>query len=606
MTKLLYPYGVGLGLAVGVYVVALDRGEVEPNQHPVSSAAETRAVERLSSEQDQRAEELAQERPVEAMPAEEPEESTNEEGESLTAQSVTAPEPHVSQGFDIEKKREEVMALVNKGVDYFNAHTRNEAGTAFSHTKEFVNGELYLFLMDSTGRCFAHGDQPELIWDNLYDLQDPFGNYIVRNFIKKAEQGGGWITYQWRGATKVAYIKPVVKDKTAYFIGAGYYPHSKKDSVIKLVKGAVARFKELVGRGWSDADAFGNLSYPLGDFIAGDLYIYAVDFTGVIMAQGDRPGLIGQNTLAYKDVEGKQFNKEIIDKLMRSGDEGVWVDYTSKRAKKSTYAEKVVGSKGTQYFVACGYYPDADRNAAEDLVRRGYTLMKKSGLAYAANEFTDKKIDDYRFGDLFLTVYDMKGNVIADGGNPDNVGTNQYMYKDQDGRLYVQHFIEKAEAGGGWIDVKLRNAFLSAYIEQIDLGTDSYVIISGVYPASKDETMRLLVKSAIGYMQFEGPDAAFDVFTDAQHPFIRGDISIFVFDDTGLCYVYGQRYNLIWLNMIDLKDDDGRPFVKMAIENTAQGAAVFNAKFNGAVANVYVEPFKAKDRRYVIGSMYFL
>ena len=49
--------------------------------------------------------------------------------------------------------------------------------------------------------------------------------------------------------------------------------------------------------------------------MTGDVYLYAVDFSGQMMANGDRPGLIGTNVLHVKDAEGKFVNQEIINKL---------------------------------------------------------------------------------------------------------------------------------------------------------------------------------------------------------------------------------------------------------------------------------------------------
>ena len=59
------------------------------------------------------------------------------------------------------------------------------------------------------------------------------------------------------------------------------------------------------------------ITYPLGRFVLGDLYIFALDFDGVIWAQGERPGLVGQNALDYQDATGKFANREIIDKLKK-------------------------------------------------------------------------------------------------------------------------------------------------------------------------------------------------------------------------------------------------------------------------------------------------
>ena len=46
----------------------------------------------------------------------------------------------------------------------------------------------------------------------------------------------------------------------------------------------------------------------------------------------------------------------------------MWVEYVSKGAPKLAYGEKLVDEKGTNYFVACGYYPDSTPEKVKDLV----------------------------------------------------------------------------------------------------------------------------------------------------------------------------------------------------------------------------------------------
>ena len=146
--------------------------------------------------------------------------------------------------FDVEAKRKAVEQLVKRGAEYFNTHTIADTCNRFTHTKDFILGELYLYLFDYDGRCYAHGQQADLVWKNLHDLRDTFGSYIIQLMIEKAKSGGGWVNYQWRDAAKVSYIMPVEKDGKPYLVGAGYYPHSKSDAVINLVKGAVTYFND--------------------------------------------------------------------------------------------------------------------------------------------------------------------------------------------------------------------------------------------------------------------------------------------------------------------------------------------------------------------------
>jgi len=512
----------------------------------------------------------------------------------------------VDEKFDQEAKRKSVTMLVDQGVEFFNKNDLVTTSNSFSHTKEFINGELYLFLYDIKGSVIAHGQEPSLLWKNLYNAKDGLGSLYIQNMIKKAQEGGGWVTYEWRGAMKVAYVKLVNKAGKAYIIGTGYYPHSKSDTVVGLVKGAVALFNQIIGGGRPVEEAFSDLSYPLSKrFVVGDLYLYALDFNGLIRAQGDRPGLIGSNAWLSKDPTGKLVNQEIVKKLKESN-EGIWVEYTSKNASKKAYAEKVQDAEGNFYFIACGYYPDSGRKEAKNLVGRGYQFMKANGKSQAVKDFTSKRINFFRYGDLFLFVYNMKGLCIAHGGNEEFVGRNQFDLKDEDGRYFIREFIEKAKAGGGWVNYKVNNSFESTYIEKIDLGIDQLIIGCGLFPVSKSETMTLLVKSGAGYLKVHSQEEGFRAFVERDGSFVRGDLFIFVFDETGICYTYGDDFNLIWRNLLDWKDDNGKFFVKTIINTAKRGPSKVRYKLKNSSIIAYVEQVEKNGKNFVIGSSFYL
>lgn len=510
-----------------------------------------------------------------------------------------------NETFDIEEKRKSVISLVEQGVKFFNENDLVATSSAFSHTKEFIKGELYLFLFDTKGVFFAHGQEPSLLWKNRYDAKDDLGALFMQDMIKLAQEGGGWTTYEWRGAIKVSYVKLVSKDGKDYVIGTGYYPHSKTDKVVGLVKGAVALFNRVVSEGRSVTEAFSTMSYPLSKkFVLGDLYLYALDFNGVMMAQGERPGLIGRNAWLSKDSTGKYVNQEII-KTLKETEEGIWIEYTSKNTLKKAYAEKVQDSKGNFYFIACGYYPDAGREKAIDLVRRGYQFMKANGKSQAAKEFTSKRISTFRYGDLFLFVYTMKGVCVAHGGNEELVGDNQWDLKDEDGHYYVREIIEKAKKGSGWVNYKINNSFESAYVEGIDLGIEHFVIGCGLFPVSKSETMTLLVNTAVSYLKAHTEEKTFREFVERNGSFVRGDLFIFAFDDTGICYAYGDDFTLIWRNLIDLKDEDGKPFIKDMIEAVKRGPSKIRYKLNGTPVVAYAVQVEKDGKNFILGSHFY-
>lgn len=509
------------------------------------------------------------------------------------------------RSIDINRKKEATVALVNRAVEFFNQNDEGVAFNRFSHTKDFVDAELYIFGFTQDGVCIAHPQMPQLLWKNLYNSQDSYGRYPVRGMIEKAQAGGGWITYEWEGSTKLTYVKLVSKDNKHYVLGAGFYSHSKKDSVVNLVKSAVLFFKNVIKRGFSPTMAFSAFTYPVGSFVHGDLYISAIGFDGITYANSDNPGLVGANVIDEQDAKGLYINQNIIAALQNTN-EGIWLDCFIMRAQKRIYAEKVKDKEGKEYFIACGYYPDANREQAIDLVRKAYTFMKTNGKSVAVREFSDQKKDDFRYGDLSLFVYSIDGECIAHGNNPSLIGKNRIGLTDSDGRYYVKEFIQKAKDGGGWVNYKVNKLYRSVYVELIDMGVDQFVIGCGLYPISKQETMILMVKSAISFLESSSTTDALREFVKRDGKFRRGDLSIFALQDDGICLAYGDEYDLIWRNLMQVKDDNKAPFVREMIQAAKQGPGLVKYKLNKAQKISYVESITKGDKTYIIGSGYYI
>lgn len=504
-----------------------------------------------------------------------------------------------------EKNRQAVEALVKSGESFLRSNEMSTAFNAFTNDTKFISQDRYLFVFDDQGVCYAHGDDEQQIWKNLYGARDMYGVYYIRQMIDTAKTGGGWVTYGKQNATKLSYVKEVKKGEKWFLIGSGYYPHSKRDACVSLVKAAVAYFNEATKKGTPVSAAFGEFNYSLSRFRFGDLYLYALDFNGNIVVQGDRPGLVGQNSLEYK-ADGKFANKEIIEKLKKSDSAGVWIEYISKRARKITYAEKVVDAAGKSYFIACGFYPEADRKQVVELVRQGARYMELHGLSVASQEFTDKRSPTFRYGDLFLFVYDFKGKCLANGDNEELVGKNQFDDKDQDGAYYIRNMITKAQNGGGWVDFKDKNAYEFAYVEKVELGNDNYVIGSGIFPISKPETMQLLVRGAGGLLHDAPLSKAAGEFSNNDGKYVNGDLSIMMFDYKGICYADGRNNENIWKNMFNAKDDDGRLFIKELINTSKGGSGNYQYKMHGASRLAYVEPVDKDGKSFIVASSFAL
>lgn len=525
---------------------------------------------------------------------------------SVDVAGVVTPEDNTSKEVvAAQKEKRKVEDLVADAVLFMETHPLSVALASFTHGKDYIEGDRYIFVYDINGICYASGQDASYTWKPFTSLAGEGGALAFKEMIKKVAEGGGWVSYRWRNATKFAYVRKVEKDGKLFIVGSGYQSYSKHDLVVDLVNRAVSYFNDVViTQGLPATEVFTTFSYPTGSFVLGDLYIYAVSFEGVMLANGDRPGLVGTNVLSATDEKGVFINQEIIKRLKNS-DSGIWIEYWSKNAQKLTFAKKVTDKEGKNYFIACGYYPGQTPEKTVELVKTGYEYLKSHGLSISAREFNARKSNRFKSGDLYLFVYDPKGTLIAHGDNPDLVGINQWDLADEDGKLYVQQMIKKAQEGGGWVDYKLKNNFESAYVEEVDLGTDSFIIGSALYPVSKRETALLLVRSAANYLQTHSVLQSFEAFSDTNGKFIRGDLGVFVLDFNGIAYVWGDDYTLTLKNISNEVDDTGKPYVKAFINLLKQGPGQVTYTIDGAPRTALIETVEKDGNAYIVGVEYF-
>ncbi|MFC2160950.1 cache domain-containing protein, partial [Acidobacteriota bacterium] len=92
-----------------------------------------------------------------------------------------------------------------------------------------------------------------------------------------------------------------------------------------------------------------------GEFIQGELYMFADSFEGIVLAHGGNPELVGQDIMEITDKKGKKIMPEMLT-LAKKG-KG-WMEYywtnpvSNKDEPKLTYVMKV----DDDWFVGAGMY----------------------------------------------------------------------------------------------------------------------------------------------------------------------------------------------------------------------------------------------------------
>jgi cytochrome c len=75
-----------------------------------------------------------------------------------------------------------------------------------------------------------------------------------------------------------------------------------------------------------------------------------------------------------------------------------------------------------------------------------------------------------------------------------------------------------------------------------------------------------MVKKAIEFLKANGKDKAFAAFSDQKGKFVDGDLYVMVYDMNGKCVAHGANAKMIGKDLIDMKDADGKLFVKERVE----------------------------------------
>lgn len=91
------------------------------------------------------------------------------------------------------------------------------------------------------------------------------------------------------------------------------------------------------------------------------------------------------------------------------------------------------------------------------------------------------------------------------------------------------------------------------------------VCTAALYGNDRSQAMSL-VKKGIKYIERNGDKKAFDEFSKKDGRFTKGSFYIFVVDFKGITLAHGGNSALVGKNMYDLKDSDGKYFIRNFIE----------------------------------------
>jgi len=246
------------------------------------------------------------------------------------------------------------QALLNRAVDYMKANG-DKALAAFSRSSEFVDDELYVYVLSEKGLIEASGGASYyLIGRNVFDFRDSEGRLLFQEILDEANRSGhGVINYRWLNMQRGK-----VERKTTYFakvrdkvVAVGYYtPRATPEQARAMLWRAI---DELNRRGEAAFAEFNDLG---GGFVLDDTYVFVVDIAARRMvAHGAMPRLIGRDVSELKDADGAPIMAPMLDMVTARGEGELAYRWrnpaTGKIESKHTFVRKA-----GNYMVGVGYY----------------------------------------------------------------------------------------------------------------------------------------------------------------------------------------------------------------------------------------------------------
>lgn len=220
----------------------------------------------------------------------------------------------------------DLTTFVKNAVHYAKTNGKEKAHTAFNDPKgQFADGELTLIAMDYNGTVLANSLTPDTANNriNLINYHDPDGVTTIREMRDLALSGGGFsytvaaVTKDGKTwyAPKLDFAEPV--DDT-YWVFSGIivpeYEQLREGNLtgITVRNHTRTQLYDLVDRAVTYAKANGKektlaeINDPNGQFVSGDLFVWAEDFNGTILADPYWKDGVSKNWKDYTDPYGSK------------------------------------------------------------------------------------------------------------------------------------------------------------------------------------------------------------------------------------------------------------------------------------------------------------
>jgi signal transduction histidine kinase len=244
----------------------------------------------------------------------------------LIANEPPAPEKYM------HKETKDLVKFVEHAAELVSKYGEKSFDEFRAKNSMWFHDNTYIFIDDMTGVEVVNPAFPDMEGKNLIDIQDKWGKFIVRDYIREVykygkNQKSGWYHYLWPKpdtgeiAWKTSYIVRAVSPSTKkeYVVGSGIYNMKmEKAFMVSAVEDAVQLIlKNKKGRGIQKA--FDLIKSKSESFFYKNTYVFVTNEKGEELANPVFPQFRRKKIWDVEDAEKNPVFKDFIKVVKRQG-----------------------------------------------------------------------------------------------------------------------------------------------------------------------------------------------------------------------------------------------------------------------------------------------
>ena len=200
-----------------------------------------------------------------------------------------------------------------------------DATVAYYNTKESVDGQWYVFMIDENQTIIAHAADPDLVGKHVSQALGPNSYPTGSAVAASADQDGAWFDYTYTnpasGVVETKHSWMVIHDGITF--GSGWYERGPgKSDAPAYTKAFVQQATNLyVALGLEETVAY----YNTKESVDGQWYVFIIDENQTIIAHAADPDLVGKHVSQALGPNSYPTGSAVA---ASADQDGAWFDYT--------------------------------------------------------------------------------------------------------------------------------------------------------------------------------------------------------------------------------------------------------------------------------------